>query len=116
MSQINPITKVEIIQAEANRVLAEIISGETTPDDASHELWRLADHDQEMQLPLLNDFRGRAISFSLHGEYNGDLDLDEWRQEVTDLARRVLERGGISTQLILDGDQMKTLQELFAED
>ena len=49
-------------------------------------------------------------------EADGKFDRSAWREALRDLARRTLDRGGISHTLILDGDRVCTLDELDDDD
>ena len=99
---------------DANGVLAALLAGKVSAEDAATELWTLADRDPDAYFPLLSDFRNLAITLDVMEEFEADGQFDRaaWREALRDLARRTLDRGGVSHTLILDGDRVCTLDEL----
>jgi hypothetical protein len=105
---------VQGLSDNANAVLAALLAGSETPEDAACQLWTIADNDRDGSLPLLADFRNLAITLDVMEEFEaqGDFDRAAWREELRDLARRVLAHGGVSRELILDGDRLCTFETL----
>jgi hypothetical protein len=103
---------------DANAVLRALLEEEQTPEDAATQLWTIADRDPDGYFPLLADFRNLAITLDVMEEFEADGEFDRaaWRQELRELARRTLARGGVSHELILDGDRVCTLDELDDEE
>ncbi len=99
---------------DANGVLASLLAGKVSAEDAATEMWTIADRDPDAYFPLLSDFRDLAITLDVMEEFEADGQFDRaaWREALRELARRTLGRGGVSHSLILDGDRVCTLDEL----
>jgi len=102
------------LSLDANGVLAALLAGDVSAEDAATELWTIADRDPDGYFPLLSDFRNLAMYLDVMEEFeaDGEFDRPAWREELQDLARKTLARGGVSHTLILDGDRVCTLDEL----
>ncbi len=73
---------------------ARMVEGSISPEDASVELWRLADQNRERVNEPLQVFREYAISLHLFEDpaCEFELDLEQWRRQMLELAGQVLSR------------------------
>ena len=55
----------ELIKRSTDELLARMLVGEISPEDASAKLESLADRDVDQKFDSLQEFRGLAISFSM---------------------------------------------------
>jgi hypothetical protein len=86
----------EAVKRSYEGVLILMVEGSITPEEASIKLWTLADKDPRDGFDeRLSEFKGLAIELDLHEapECDFDLDLDEWRGRMLDLARDTLVHG-----------------------
>jgi hypothetical protein len=93
--------KNDAIKSSVDHVLARMVTGAVSPEDASVKLWSLADLDHDFCFDDdLHDFRGLAITLDIAEDPDCEFDLDraEWRAEMLALAHAVLARGGIAPQ------------------
>ena len=97
---------------DANGLLSTLIAGELTPEAAASALWTIA-HSED-RFPLLREFRELAITREVLDEFEPEDGFDRaaWRAEFVQLARAVLDHGGISDRLVLVGDRPFTFEEL----
>jgi hypothetical protein len=89
----------DAITRAVDDLLARLIAGSISPEDASVKLWSLADLDYDLSsFDDLHEFRELAITLSIAEDPDCelDLDLDEWRTKMLALASEVLDRGGIA--------------------
>jgi len=89
--------KDDALKLSADAVLALMVSGAISAQQASARLWSVADRDADGSFPELQELRELAISQSLHDDPDCEFDLDvnEWRTTMLTLASRILDRGGI---------------------
>ena len=100
--------KDDALKLSADGVLARMVSGAISAEQASVRLWSVADRDADGALPELQELRDRAISLSLHDDPDCgfDLDVDDWRSEMLAFARAIVARGGVGAggQFESEGD------------
>jgi hypothetical protein len=82
----------------ANEVLQEMVAGMITAEDGVSELWCMADWLEtwhEHVTYVFSSFKYYGLTWEESDHEAGELDQEQFREEVVAFARTILEAGGV---------------------